>query len=273
MSKKIPPTILLTFGAGRTGWRLASKRLLNEGICSGLFDAVFALDETWLGNWDEPIYENILNIKSFHGPRGFGYWCWKPSVLLWADLHFPNHQILYIDAGSQISTTNGGDKVLKEWLETSWESEGLAWTLLGHSEEEWTKREIFSRLDVSIESQKTFQVQSGFICLPPDNNRHQILDVWRKIALEDRGFYFTDELREKQSSIFRENRHDQSVFSCLWKKYSKKQFIDLTGPEMIGKSPVIALRNNSSLVLPANEFHKKINLYSNLLRDKVLHRK
>jgi hypothetical protein len=273
MSRKIPPTILLTFGAGRTGWRLASQRLLNQGISSRIFDATFALNETWLGNWDKPIYDNILNIKSSHGPRGFGYWCWKPSALLWADLHFPSHQILYLDAGSQISTTNGGDKILKEWLENSWESGGLAWALPGHSEEEWTKREIFSRLEVSRESQRSIQVQSGFICLPPGRTRQQILDDWRNIALEDHGFYFTDELRENQSKLFKENRHDQSVFSCLWKKYSKKLFIDMTGPEMMGSSPVIALRNNSSLVLPVNDFHKKINLYTNLMWDKILFRK
>jgi hypothetical protein len=273
MIKNTPPTILVTFGAGRTGWRLAAKRLSNEGICSGIFDTVCALDENWLRNWDDPIYRNVLNIRRLQGTRGFGYWCWKPSVLLWADLHFPSHQILYIDAGSQISTSNKKDKVLKEWLETSWETEGLAWTLLDHSEEEWTKREIFSRLDISVESQKTFQVQSGFICLPPDNNRRHFLAEWRKIALEEGGFYFTDELREKQSSIFIENRHDQSVFSCLWKQYSKRQVMDVTGPEMIEKSPVVALRNNSALSLPANDFHKKINLYSNLVWDKVLFRK
>lgn len=238
-------SIFVTFGAGRSGWIGAAKRITTEAEKSNLFEFCFNLDEQWLKNWDPDIYKIGLNLRNNHPPRGFGYWTWKPSVLLWAHLNFPNHQIVYVDAGSEFFSE--GVHLLGQDLEKSLHSGGLAFNLPGHSDICWTKKDLLDRLEISDLDSETDQVQSGFICLPMSNQRNSLLTDWRNLALEGDGFFFTDESRSISDERFKEHRHDQSALSCLWKLHDLPHKSDLSLPYQDNSYGLQARRNNSRL--------------------------
>jgi hypothetical protein len=261
--------VFVTFGAGRSGWIGAAKRITLEAEKTGLFEFCFNLDEEWLQTWDPAIYEIGLNLRKNHPPRGFGYWTWKPSVLMWAHLNFPNHQILYVDAGSEFFST--GLQFLRKDLTESLYTGGLAFHLPEHPDICWTKKDLLERLQVSNLHSDTDQIQSGFICLPASKQRNSLITDWRNIALEQDGFYFTDESRISPEKSFREHRHDQSALSCLWKIHGISHIADLSLPVHGNSYGLLAKRNNSRL--KHNSRFRKIAQYMYLLLDVALLRR
>jgi hypothetical protein len=265
-------TVFITFGAGRTGWRKASKRLTREAAATSLFSSIHCLDVDWLRSWDPEIYQIVETFRRNKMYRGFGYWTWKPAVLTWADLLFPHSQILYMDAGSHIDASPKQIQVFSSLLKDSIKSGGLAWHLPDHSDEAWTKRELIDLLNPPQHILKSNQVQSGFIMLPPSRQRTSLAKEWRDLASLEEGFYFSDELWHVQSKLFVEHRHDQSNLSLLWKKYDLVSRDDLTDPSNIGNFPIIAARNNSTAPLD-QQFKFKTSAYTDLFIDKILMRR
>ncbi len=255
--------IFLTFGAGRSGWLGAAKRITAEAEKTGLFEFCFNLDEKWLKTWDPEIYKVGLNLRKSQPPHGFGYWTWKPSVLLWGHLNFPNHQIVYVDAGSEFFYA--GIPLLRKDLEVSMESGGLAFSLQGFPEISWTKIDLLNRLKVTHLDSESDQIQSGFICLPVFGKRNSFITDWRDIALELDGYYFTNESRSDSGARFREHRHDQSALSCLWKIHGIPHKSDLTFPFFNNSYGLHSKRNNSRLKY--NSRFRKILKYIYLLLD------
>lgn len=272
MVLKISKNIFITFGAGRSGWIGAAKRITTEAEKTDLFEFCFNLDEKWLKTWDPQIHAISQNLRDRLGPRGFGYWTWKPSVLYWADKYFPNHQIVYVDAGSEFARKPASSS-LKKYLDNASITGGLAWQLKNHPEISWTKRELIEYLKCDYPQIQSDQIQSGFICLPPSADRTHFIEDWRDIALERKGFYFTDQIELQAHSEFIENRHDQSAFSCLWKK---RGFSFLTTSEIdmysldFGIRPI---RNNSGTQLESRQFRYIASKFRDLLKDSILRRR
>jgi len=262
--------IFVTFGAGRSGWIGAAKRITAEAQRTGLFEFSFNLDERWLKAWDPEIYEIGLNLRKTLPARGFGYWTWKPSVLLWADLFFPSHQVVYVDAGSQFARHNLEGSELDSDLRLSFANKGLAWTLEGHPENAWTKQDLISHLELSSDMVDSAQIQSGFIALSPLWDRKAILLEWRELARAQSGIFFTDVSIKANPEIFIEHRHDQSALSCLWKLHGLPINNDKTHPTQTNEYPILAWRNNSALRTEAFLIFRKILKLYMLTKDLIL---
>ena len=263
--------IFVTFGAGRSGWIGAAKRITAEAEITGLFEFCFNLNEKWLKAFDPAVYAIGLNLRRNQPPRGFGYWTWKPSVLMWAHLNFPNHQIVYVDAGSQFSQENLSE--LRDDLGASFSNRGLAWALKGQAEVVWSKADLLTHLNVSREIALTDQVQSGFISLSPNWDRGALISQWREIVSIESGWLFTDVSKKINPDNFVEHRHDQSALSCLWKLHDLPLIHDKTHPSHSNTYPLLAWRNNSSLRIEHNSFLRKIFKAVNLTTDLFMRRR
>lgn len=262
--------IFVTFGAGRSGWIGAAKRITKEAEKTGLFEFCFNLDEQWLKIWDPKIYDIGLNLRKNHPPRGFGYWTWKPSVLLWAHLYFPSHQIIYIDSGSEFQFDEGSLRSLRDLLAYANQAGGVAFSLPQHPERNWTKRDLLDKLGVSYNAMNSPQIQSGFVALNSNSKRGGLINSWRNFAFLEDGFYFTDKSRVKGNIGFIEHRHDQSILSCLWKSLDFPSIEDPSQPNSSSNFGVIAHRNNSRLRMNSIWLLRKFMKYSYLIRDKIL---
>ena len=258
--------IFLTFGAGSKGWRDASTRISNEARRFELFHNIFNLNEKWLKEQDLEVYEMIFSFIRRGLPKGYGYYLWKTSILKWAHHNFPNYHLLYVDAGSHLDfrfKKDGIRNILFDNIEL-----GLAWELPDHKEIQWTKSELFMRLGTDISIQTSNQIQSGFIFLPAMRRRLEFIDTFRDLAIEQNGFYFSDELKTKQNYNFKDHRHNQSVFSLLWKNFDFGYKPDETYPENFGKFPIIAMRNNTKYSAESSDLKLRFAQKINSLQDK-----
>jgi hypothetical protein len=240
------PTVFVTFGAGSLGWKQASRRLASSALKLNLFSEVVTLGEGWLKSDEPQILRIIKNFRLNGNEKGFGYYVWKPALLYKMHKEFPGKDILYMDAGSQIETDLDSRKIIYELITTN-NSRGLAWQLPNHVEKYWTKDELIKRLNVSSPIQESNQIQSGFIYIPAISQRAEFVKYFYELALENNGFYFSDEIYNPQITGYLGHRHDQSVFSILWKQFKFGIAPDKTFPENIGLFPIIAMRNQTFL--------------------------
>ena len=89
------------------------EELVNEARISKYFDTI-----TVYTQYNLP---NIENHRKFieSNPRGYGYWIWKPILLLdMLSKVNDNDIIIYADAGNGISTSDNAKKNFKLWINT-----------------------------------------------------------------------------------------------------------------------------------------------------------
>jgi hypothetical protein len=149
--------------------------------------------------------------------RGNGYWRWKPYILdktirekmADGDIGF------YIDAGCTIRNNPSEQERFRSYLEILKTKEILCWTD-NVPECGWTKQDIFDYFDIKHDEREYRLGQYGanqFMWRVSPNTRAffaQYVEVARL-----RPDLFSDELRATQWRGFAENRHDQSIFSCM----------------------------------------------------------
>jgi hypothetical protein len=264
-------TAFITFGAGRTGWRQAAKRISREARAIGIFSEVVSLDEKWLKDFSPKFYATIKQFQSRNLYRGFGYWIWKPLVLKWAMQQYPNLNILYMDSGSHIDQNLSQITKLKNLLlENS--HNGLAWAST-HKEVAWSKRELVLRINPTEKILQSGQVQAGFIYVPNNDLSNEMINLWNMLAVERNGFYFSDEIEVIQSNSFISHRHDQSAFSMLWKIYEFGFKNDMTYIENLKNFPIISARNNTGVLATSSQTIIATVRNFNLLQDKLLRRR
>jgi len=153
-------------------------------------------------------------------PRGFGYWIWKPVIILQELQRLSKDDCLvYIDGGSTLNP--GGGPRFEEYLELTRDSEHkmLSFMLL-FTESAWTKADLAERLGLSASSShlKTSQLSASSIFLQKTDSNIALLEEWIKIAIEN-NYQYSDDTPSIASNhpSFKEHRHDQSIASLLRK--------------------------------------------------------
>ena len=210
--------ILITFGDGDLRFRRAARRIVREAQATNLFDQCLSLDFKWFRDYDETSFELASGWLRQGQVRGAGYWLWKSLIFKWAAEVFPGRDIQYLDAGLVIKPGQDARKVLESWIIEAQDLGGLAFNLPRHLEIEWCKREILEYLDPAKQFWYTNQIESCFIFLTANRVR-EFGEEWHKASIFRNGYFLTDALDEPQFEEFIENRHDQSIFSLLWKQF------------------------------------------------------
>jgi hypothetical protein len=162
---------------------------------SGFYDEIITLGPRDLSTEFKKTFQDVLTY-----PRGGGYWVWKHEIIkqLLTKINYGD-VILYCDAGSTINNL----EIAKNRFN------------------EFTSLEVFNALDVDINSDigKTTQLQAGVMFFKKDKDNIDLLSSYRELLLKDSNL-ITDHYLKNQSTSFIENRHDQSIFSILGKKYN-----------------------------------------------------
>jgi hypothetical protein len=148
--------------------------------------------------------------------KGIGYWTWKSVIIRETARKFPKSLIHYVDAGHVFLSSSSTRKKLHGWFAEAFDLGGLAWSLPGHQEIEWTKRETLFRLDPQLKLKCTDQIEGGFVLIP-SGTALEFSNELRQIHLEQDGFFLTDEQFEAPFLEFKSHRHDQSIHSLVWK--------------------------------------------------------
>jgi len=173
-------------------------------------------------------FSYVLNQK-----RGGGYWLWKYYLINEKMKKISDGEyIIYCDAGCELN--NKGMKRYYEYLDMLDNSEfgmlsfPLGWNKKkapppnqGCTDKVWSVKQLFDflKIDINSEIAGTPQYVAGIQVIKKCEHSLKILDEYNKVLCYDQRL-ITDFYNNKgQLSFFKENRHDQSIWSLIKKKY------------------------------------------------------
>jgi hypothetical protein len=178
---------------------------------------------------DIEFYETHKEILS--QKRGGGYWLWKPYFVYKTLKNMNNGDYLfYCDSASFMHTKI--DLLIKELNENKQDIMGFELPLV---ESQWTKKELMIAMECNQEKYtNSNQIMASFYLIKKSDfsvtfykelldyscNKSNITDQFDKNII--------------QNIDFIDHRHDQSIFSLLYKKHNLKPFKD---PSQFGKHP------------------------------------
>jgi hypothetical protein len=207
-------------------WRTLN-RIKKQATALNIYDAVYTCTEKDLSTNFKEYFKDKLKSNV----RGFGYWCWKPQIILQVLEQMREGDILqYTDAGCQLNKK--GLPLLREYFtQTAKAQSGIVAFQLrpedGHYwadfepllEKYWTKGDLFDYFSARdrTDVRDTEQVCATAIFIKKQATSLSYIKEWRQV------FYTNFNLVDDSSSLspnfvgFREHRGDQSVFSILAK--------------------------------------------------------
>ncbi len=218
----------VTFGDSRL--RQAHKRIRRQAEKMGVFrNRIRIFDETDIdADFREKMKEHLIA-----GSRGFGYWCWKPQIILQVMQEMNEGDVLlYADIGCHLNPK--GLKRLEDYRELAIEHSIVAFQsrALGEDaitnldlhflpEKQWTKMDLLRYFDVDDRNDilDSGQIGAGVIVFKNCVQSHHVVETWRQCYYDH--FGFIDDSPSKLPNLpgFVQSGHDQSVFSLLCKKY------------------------------------------------------
>jgi hypothetical protein len=212
---------LCTYGDLR--FKPTLKRFVKQANQFSIFKKIFVYTQ-----WDLEFEFNIKFRKVLNSKhKGFGYWIWKPQVILQALKKIKFDDILiYVDCGCHLNKT--GETKLKTYIENFNSSITDIMALQGNSpwsehpdlrEKTWTKGDLFDFFNVRNDQNytDTNQFQATIIFFKKTNNTIAFVKKWESIFYQN--FSLVDDTPSKSINLdsFIEHRYDQSIFSLLCK--------------------------------------------------------
>lgn len=152
--------------------------------------------------------------------RGFGFWCWKPQIIMQSLRQIDEGDILiYADLGCEFDAQ--GKENLIEALQKL-DSNDMMGFSLGAFERQYTKGDIFRHFGVENNPKftDTNQVVGGIIFMKKSAKTLHTINEWLDILKNH--WHFVDDSPSRTPNLqgFIQNRHDQSIWSIINKKYS-----------------------------------------------------
>ncbi len=204
----------ITFGT--KNFRIAKLHLVNLAKESGLFDNVSGFNNSFLDQSFRDKYKEILSE-----PRGAGYWIWKHEIIdkSLKDLD-ENDLVVYSDAGSSFNyfAKNKFFNYIEE-LNSSEFGNFLFECESKHKEIQYTSSNLFDYFNVNIESEiaKSTQLEATHMIFKKNKHTENYFREYKKLLDKD-PYLITDKYNDGDNHHeFKDNRHDQSVFSLLTK--------------------------------------------------------
>lgn len=207
---------LCSFGDSR--YQASRERLQEQAEDFDLFDAVYLYNENDLS----ASFREDFNEQLRAGVRGFGYWVWKPWIILDTLSKMDEGDVLlYVDMGCHLNS-RGKERLLAYWREVKRNDSGFMVSLLESFQKEcyWTKGDLLDYFQVrGTEASFSPQYQSGILFIRKEEATVDLIRRWQQFYYED--FHLLDDTpsRSPNEEGFVGHRHDQSVLSLLLKRH------------------------------------------------------
>ena len=231
--------IFFTYGGPAENYYRALKRIENQAKNINVFTKINIYNDKNL--IDESEFWNKHSNFILNNNRGYGYWIWKP-YLNYKIINESNENdiIVYADAGCEINI-NCKEK-LNEYVNILKKSDTpiIVFEMPQHLEKAWTKKDTLIYLDCDTDNIiNTGQIYATWFMYRNCNHTRKIINEWYDICSNN--YYLIDDSPSVNSNYpeFIENRHDQSIFSLLCKKYGCIKFND----EIKSDDPILPVRN------------------------------
>lgn len=212
--------VLCSFGDSRYG--ASRERLQEQAEDFDLFDAIHLYNE-----YDLPtFFREDFNEQLRADVRGFGYWVWKPRVILEILAKMDDGDVLlYVDMGCHLNS-RGKEKLLEYWQEVKQNESGFLVSQLEAIRKEcyWTKGDLLDYFKVrGTDTAFSPQYQVGVIFVRKETGTVGLIQRWLKLYYEC--FHLLDDSpsRSPDEAGFVEHRNDQSVLSLLLKRHGASE--------------------------------------------------
>jgi len=203
----------MAFGGGGQNYYNACDRVLREmsqiKICNQLIKYTDADLKNNTHFWS--------NHKDFieNNKRGYGYWIWKPYLILNTLMRMPlNSVLIYVDGGCEVVNRPDSYTKLRDIVNRC---DDILYTSSGLSEASYTKMDLFEYMN--IESYDQVQYQAGVLFIKNNTTMQHFITEWYNIACN---YHLLDDSPSllPNHANFIDNRHDQSIFSLLLRKHN-----------------------------------------------------
>ena len=212
----------ITFAGGDVFWRISSRRIMLQAKNSKEFIK--------FKSYKPKDLNHIANEKDLafisENKKGFGYWLWKPIIVLDFLLNNPEiESILYTDSGCDLNF-NIDSKIIWHQYLNHLESYDCVVFKMELIEKYWTKEELFLAFPKYGEFKESEQILGGVFLMKRDF-AIQFCENWLKsMRTLDYQLLVDEYNHEIQIPNFRQHRHDQSFFSLLVKNYTSALILD-----------------------------------------------
>ena len=201
----------ITYGDNK--FKEAKERILRQAKDTGEFDKIVAYGK-------ENVSIELRQSEIFKIPRGGGLWSWKPDVI-WTTMKNAKDGdiIVYCDSGCTLQKSKEW-----KWYWKKLENYNIIAQRIIQRTDHWTRKEI---LEMFKENGKhwsyCYQFQATIVLLVGDFTR-MFIKEWRDLMLHHSllAMDVTPQERYIQHPTFKENRHDQAIYSALIYKYLRK---------------------------------------------------
>ena len=251
----IPEQWIVTTFAGGSIWKPAVKRLRRQVIQNKHLSYLSAKDEKWFFN--SPLVPEETKNFVKNNKQGFGLWVWKPYLLKTAFREFPSCKgIVYLDAGCEINNQELASVKLKEYLNYATKNKAFTFQIMD-SDYVWTTTEVINRLDGDSHAKSGQIIATAFILANNPENR-EFIDLWVENCENNQFANLIGESKSADRREFKQHRHDQSIFSLLFKKRQIQSVPDETffseDWRRNGRDfPIWAARNRTNLTLNSSK--------------------
>jgi hypothetical protein len=144
--------------------------------------------------------------------RGYGYWIWKPYIVLYTLSQLKEGDILwYVDAGCSLIPT--GMKRFLEYIDIVKTNEsGILSFQMSYLTKAWTKMDVLNLFDSSLYN--TGQLTACTFFLRKCENTVRLVNEWYELCCQ---YHLVNDEPSilPNDDTFQEHRHDQSIFSLL----------------------------------------------------------
>lgn len=210
--------LFLTFGDGSTEFRAAAIRLAKQAKSIGVFSSVVSLNHESLLQVS-PEYalaqSSIINLDTYPTFfRAAKAWVVQAGLLG----KFGEFDLVcYADAGCEIVSNRISRLVLQKTMRKAFLRGGLA-EQLPLSERSWTKKSTMDYFHPSEADALSGQVQSGLSYWRVESKNIELANRWCLLSDCELDLWQDPQNRSAEEEYFKEHRHDQSIFSLLWKQ-------------------------------------------------------
>jgi hypothetical protein len=206
----------ITFSDGSPSYLDAGERIKSQAEDLNIFDKCIHYSNKHLMDdseyWNK--HKNFI-INTTH-KKGQGYYIWKPYLIQKTMNKMNDGDILlYLDAGCEIDIKKK-NKLLN--LINKVKKDLIIGSFTNFKEKCWTKRDLSFSMNVKNENLETRQRQAGLILLLVCPKTRELVNEWNTIA-QNYNLLDSSKSKLKNDDCFKDNRHDQSIFSLLTKKY------------------------------------------------------
>lgn len=211
--------VFLSFADSRM--KRSAARIRRQAVSMDCFDEIVVLDEKALRSPDLSPWQKLFSSKV----RGYGYWCWKPYLIEQTMRRLNEGDVLlYCDAGTYLNPA--GKPRFQDYLHVL---EGTTQGILAfdsteypecpYLERQWDKGDLIHVLGCEGRTDilDSPQVAATQILVRRCGESLQFLHRWNEIWMRD--FHMIDDSLSElpNAEDFRQHRHDQSIFSLLYK--------------------------------------------------------